>query len=240
MRLKSWEESSDCELTKWAGQKGAWLNGDGMTSCCSSVVIRNYPESGTRWGNACFGKVHSYRFAICFLFVFVFPSVNKWSALQAQNTSLAKNNNRNRTRPVTEVTLGGAVQGVAERRRGKGGGGDERWRDGKDIVAEWPLHCVLSSDGGEVFAYEIHQTSWSFGHTLLTSETKKRKEKRNKATYISQTFRKVEIKQRKRKQPTDIHTQTRQCFSIKKKNQGSTLPHLLKLFFFFPTTEKIK
>lgn len=169
-----------------------------------------------------------------FFVVFVFPSVNKWSALQAQNTSLAKNNNRNRTRPVTEVTLGGAVQGVAERRRGKGGGGDQRWRDGKDIVAEWPLHCVLSSDGGEV----LHMRSIKHLEALVIHywqvTQKKEKKRETKATYISQTFRKVEIKQRKRKQPTDIHTQTRQCFSIKnKKKTKAPLSHICLNFFFF-------
>lgn len=47
------------------------------------------------WGNACLSKVHSYRLQ---LLLFFFPSVNEWSALQAQNTSLAKTKNKKRRR----------------------------------------------------------------------------------------------------------------------------------------------
>lgn len=150
-----------------------------------------------------------------------FPSsCKRVTALQAQKTSPAK-----RRRLWTDLTSGHH----AERRREEGQRAPRKRRarrrrrrrrrrredavDRQQNVTERETHTsryIVSCPVMMRFAYDIHQTSRSFGHLLLN---------KCKKGYISPTGR-------KQKKSPGTRRASRKRFST---NQGSTLPDLLKL-----------
>lgn len=160
---------------QWVGCKGVWLN-----SNCMIVSVRCIAISCNMF----------------FVFHFFFFCKKSDQKLQAQNTSLAKfiiQTGCARSHKWLWWRCAGCVQ-VQKREEGEG---DERWRVWKDIIADWILHYVLSSDGSKI----LHMRSMKL-LKLWSYTIDKWKKQNKKQGYISQTLRNIEIKQRKRKKPT--------------------------------------
>lgn len=141
------------------------------------------------WGNACFSKVHSYQFAMFFFVFFCFSTCKQVIALQAQRTSLAKmetflhwpNFWTSRRGVCWQATLKKKTKEIKNgwclesNERGKDGNMRERTPDsskmspceerGIQMNERAATLCLVQWWWG--FAYDIHQTSWSFGHFTI-------------------------------------------------------------------------